>query len=95
MHKVDRKEEYGAQEREGRGIVGSCLGIDVSKASLDIVLLGEDENRETAQFGNTRAGFNKLQRFLKKRVKTTLHAWKRPGIMAMRLRSSCMKRATS
>lgn len=54
--------------------MGSCLGIDVSKASLDVVLLGEDENREAAQFENTRTGFNKLQRFLKKRVKTPLHA---------------------
>jgi transposase len=42
------------------------VGIDVSKASLDVGVL-DGTQREHAQFSNDAAGFVKLQRFLKKR----------------------------
>ena len=36
------------------------LGIDVSKATLDTLLLREGQRAEAAQFANTRQGFNRL-----------------------------------
>lgn len=51
----------------------SYLGIDVSKATLDAVLLREGQSAEAAQFANTRQGFNKLRHFLKKRRVASLH----------------------
>jgi transposase len=54
--------------------LSNFLGIDVSKARLDVVLLGEDDSRETVRFENTRKGFTRLQHFLEKRAKGTLHA---------------------
>ena len=43
----------------------SYLGIDVSKATLDVLLLREGLSAEAAQFANTRPGFNSLRHFLK------------------------------
>jgi transposase len=51
----------------------SYLGIDVSKATLDAVLLREDQSAEAAQFANTRQGFTSLSHFLKKRHVQSLH----------------------
>jgi transposase len=50
------------------------LGVDVSKEYLDAVLLREGQDAETAQFANTRAGFNRLRHFLKKRQVVPLHS---------------------
>lgn len=52
----------------------SYLGIDVSKATLDTVLLREGHSAEAAQFANTRQGFTRLSHFLKKRHVQLLHA---------------------
>ena len=52
----------------------SYLGIDVSKATLDTVLLREGQSAEAAQFANTRQGFTTLGHFLKKRHVQPLHA---------------------
>ena len=49
------------------------LGLDVSKDSLAVVLLGEAAAAEAGSFDNTRTGFNSLRHFLKKRKVTTLH----------------------
>jgi transposase len=54
--------------------MSAILGIDVAKDSFDVQLLRSDAPAETAQFDNTRAGFQKLARFLKKRRVQTLHA---------------------
>lgn len=43
------------------------LGIDVSKAKLDVVLLRDGQAAEAAQFDNTPQGFRSLRNFLKKR----------------------------
>jgi transposase len=45
-----------------------CLGIDVSKARLDVALLGEAGRTDTAAFSNDRAGHGKLLRWLKKKA---------------------------
>ena len=50
------------------------LGIDVSKDSLEVVLLREGETAQQARFDNTRTGFNSLHNFLKKRKVERLHA---------------------
>jgi transposase len=52
----------------------SYLGIDVSKAWLDVLLLREGLPAEKGQFDNSQQGFRQLQRFLKKRKVKTLHA---------------------
>ena len=52
--------------------MSSILGIDVSKAKLDVMLVKQDQRSESAQFENTRKGFNSLRHFLKKRVKGEL-----------------------
>ena len=50
------------------------LGIDVAQATLAIVLWRESGVVEQAEFDNTLTGFNKLQRFLKKRHAVPVHA---------------------
>ena len=54
--------------------MNTYLGIDVSKAWLDIVLLREDLPTEKGQFDNSNQGFRQLQHFLKKRKVKDLHA---------------------
>ena len=49
------------------------LGIDVSKAMLDVVLLREGQRAEAEQLANSRPGFNRLHHFLKKRRVEPLH----------------------
>jgi transposase len=49
------------------------LGLDVGKETLDVVLLRSGAEAEHSQFDNTRAGFNKLWRFLKKRKAKAAH----------------------
>ncbi len=50
------------------------LGIDVSKDTVDVVLLREDHAPETGQFDNRSQGFRSLHHFLKKRKVKVLHA---------------------
>lgn len=50
------------------------LGIDVSKAWLDVLLLREGLPVEKGHFDNSQQGFRQLQHFLKKRKVKTLHA---------------------
>ncbi len=52
----------------------TILGIDVAQATLAIALWRADQALVRAEFDNTRAGFNKLHRFLKKRQIETVHA---------------------
>ena len=52
----------------------SYLGIDVSKATLDMLLLREGQSAEAAQFANSRQGLHSLGHFLKKRHVQPLHA---------------------
>ena len=52
----------------------SYLGIDVSKATLDTVLLREGHSPEASQFTNNAQGFTHLGHFLKKRRAQPLHA---------------------
>jgi transposase len=54
--------------------MSSYLGIDVSKAWLDVVLLREGVAAEKGQFDNSNQGFRQLQHFLKKRKVKALHA---------------------
>lgn len=53
--------------------MSSYLGIDVSKAKLEVVLLRPDQGPDSAQFDNNRKGCTSLRHFLKKRVKGALH----------------------
>ena len=48
------------------------VGIDVAKASLDIVLLREQDRHHTS-IPNTKAGFRRLRQFLKKRWRDGVH----------------------
>lgn len=48
------------------------LGIDVSKETLDVCLLGEKDSQET-QMANTRKGFNQLHHWLQKRKASDVH----------------------
>ena len=48
------------------------LGIDVSKATLDVCLLREGDN-EFAQMSNNRQGFNQLHHWLQKRQASSAH----------------------
>lgn len=50
------------------------LGIDVSKAWLDVLLLRESLPAEKGHFDNSQQGFRQLHHFLKKRKVKTLHA---------------------
>jgi len=52
----------------------AILGIDIAKDQFVSVLLVEGESSEPAAFDNTPAGFGRLQRYLKKRKRKTLHA---------------------
>lgn len=52
----------------------SYLGIDVSKAWLDVLLLRATLPVEKGHFDNSQQGFRQLQHFLKKRKVKTLHA---------------------
>jgi transposase len=54
--------------------MNAYLGIDVSKAKLDVVLLRADHAAEVAQFDNSDKGFRSLHHFLKKRKVKVLHA---------------------
>lgn len=49
------------------------LGLDIGKDQIDLVLLHADQSPEHAQFDNTKSGFNKLWRFLKKRAARQAH----------------------
>jgi transposase len=51
----------------------SILGIDISKAKFDVVLLHEGQSVH-AVFANTRQGFGKLRHWLKKHAVHQLHA---------------------
>lgn len=52
----------------------TILGIDVAQATLAVALWRDNAVVELAEFDNTQAGFNKLQRFLKKRQTVPVHA---------------------
>ena len=52
----------------------AILGIDVAQATLAVALWREDRALERTEFDNTRSGFNKLHRFLKKRQVVPVHA---------------------
>lgn len=52
----------------------SYLGIDIAQDTFDICLQREGYDPEAATFANNRKGFQKLQRFLKRRKLTDLHA---------------------
>lgn len=54
--------------------MSAYLGIDVSKETLDVVLLREGQPAESSRVENNRAGLRQLQRFLKKRKVSPLHA---------------------
>lgn len=49
------------------------LGIDISKDSFDVALLGGDQ-RYSGQFSNERTGFKQLTRWLQKRQAAQVHA---------------------
>ena len=50
------------------------LGVDVSKARLDVQLRGEAPGRPEAQFDNNRAGFKRLEQWLKQHQAEQVHA---------------------
>ena len=52
----------------------TILGIDVAQATLAVALWRAGDVVEQAEFDNTQTGFNKLQRFLKKRQAVPVHA---------------------
>jgi transposase len=49
------------------------LGIDVSKTTLEVVLLADGKRVQAGQFENSRAGFMRLRQVLKKRILTEVH----------------------
>ena len=49
------------------------LGIDIAKETFEVKLIGDHFNPQHASFANTRSGFNKLHRFLKKRQLPDVH----------------------
>lgn len=53
--------------------MSAYLGIDVAKASLEGVLLREDQPPEPIRVENNRSGFHKLHHFLQKRKVKELH----------------------
>jgi transposase len=55
-------------------IMNSVLGIDVAKATVDVVLLLEEQASIHGQFDNNPTGFKQLKRWLDKRGVQTLHA---------------------
>jgi len=52
----------------------STLGIDISKATLDVVLLRPDQGAQAASYDNNPAGFKKLAKWLRKRRAGQVHA---------------------
>lgn len=54
--------------------MSTILGIDVAQATLAVALWRDGAIVEQAEFDNTRPGFNKLHRFLKKRQAVSAHA---------------------
>ncbi len=54
--------------------MATILGIDIGKDQFVAVLLREQAPSEQATFDNTRDGFQRLQRFLKKRHLQAIHA---------------------
>jgi transposase len=52
----------------------AILGIDVAQATFAVALSREGRALEQTEFDNTQTGFNKLQRFLKKRQAVPVHA---------------------
>jgi transposase len=51
----------------------STLGIDISKATLDVVLLRSGQGAQAAQYANTPAGHKKLAKWLRKRKAGQVH----------------------
>jgi transposase len=51
----------------------AVLGIDVSKAKVDVALFVSETKRLTATFENTKAGFKCLQQWLHRQTKQPLH----------------------
>lgn len=51
----------------------STLGIDISKATLDVVLLRTGQKEQAASYANTPAGFKKLAKWLRKRKAGRAH----------------------
>lgn len=54
--------------------MSTILGIDVAQATLAVALWRDGDVVAQAEFDNTQPGFNKLQRFLKKRQAMPVHA---------------------
>jgi transposase len=54
--------------------MNSVLGIDVAKATVDVVLLHQEQAPLHGQFDNNLTGFKQLKRWLDKRDVQTLHA---------------------
>lgn len=52
----------------------AVLGIDVSKATLDVVLMQGEQRVQVGQYANAPAGFKQLVHWLKKRQKEPVHA---------------------
>jgi len=52
----------------------AILGIDVAKATVDVVLLRPNQAVQAAQYPNTLAGFKKLDKWLRKRKAGAVHA---------------------
>ena len=52
----------------------TILGIDVAKATVDVVLLRPKQAAQAAQYPNTLVGFKKLDKWLRKRKAGTVHA---------------------
>lgn len=52
----------------------TIVGIDVSKASLDVTVLHVDGSKHQGQFANNHKGFKKLERWLKKKGMSAMHA---------------------
>src|SRR5579859_5436571 len=59
----------GGEKLSGKGVtsMNGYVGIDVSKARLDVMLL-RDKKRESQAFTNTPSGFGKLSQWLKRRL---------------------------
>jgi len=73
----------------------SYLGVDVSKATLEVLLLRRDSAPEPAQFDNSRPGFKRLHHWLKKRNVKVLHAClEATGTYGDELACFCTKPAT-
>jgi transposase len=52
----------------------AIVGIDVSKATLDVVLLRPEQGPQAASYDNTLVGFQKLDKWLRKRKAGQVHA---------------------